>query len=161
MKDNDSCGRLGNQEYLERFYSKTLEDFRNLDVISLLGYLHGECLSGRASDREIGDFLMGINRTKFIAAGYGKQLMLREGCALDLANEVADEISNHSPIAQMSIDARLQFGDGRGDPFDTIKMEAESLFKAGGLMAELMLKGQSEFAKKIWMDGVKGVFHSP
>ena len=145
---------------VEKFYTKTLDDFRSLGVIRVLGQLHGECLSGMASDREIGDFLMGVYRARIIAAGYGKQLMLREGAALDLANKLADGISNFSPIAQMSIDARLQFGDGRGDPFDKIKMEADSLFKAGGLMAELVLKGQSEFAMKIWADGIKGVFHS-
>ncbi|MGP9555614.1 MULTISPECIES: hypothetical protein [unclassified Halomonas] len=141
-------------------YTKTLYDFSELEIIKLLGWMHGECLSGRASDKEIRDFVLGIYRTRFMAAGYGKQLFLSQGGGLDEALELSDELSKHSPIAQMSFDARVQFSDVISNPFDIIKPEAEEMLKSGGLMANLVATGKPEIAQIIWRDAAKGVFHS-
>ncbi len=143
---------------LDDVYAKTQEDFRELGIIKVLGLMHGECLAGRASDSEIRDFVLGIYRTRFMMAGYGKQLFLSQGGELDEAIELSGMLSNQSPVAQMSLDARGQFSDVAGDPFDVVKPEAEELLKAGGLMANLMILGKVETALTVWQKGAKGVF---
>ncbi|HDZ46968.1 hypothetical protein LCGC14_0155430 [marine sediment metagenome] len=144
---------------LDGAYTKTLDDFRELEITNLLGLMHGECLAGRASDSEIRDFVLGVYRTRFMIAGYGKQFFLCQGGEIDEAIELSDELSGRSPMAQMALDARVQFLDIAGDPFDVVKPEAEELFKAGGLMANLMALGKPEAARTVWRDGAKGVFY--
>ncbi|MGO2241121.1 MAG: hypothetical protein ACTH5D_05120 [Halomonas sp.] len=159
MTQRENAGSSGSVN-ADDVYAKTLDDFRELEIIKFLGLMHGECLSGRVSDKEIREFVLGIYRTRFMAAGYGKQLFLSQGGGLDEALELSDGLSERSPIAQMSFDARVQFSDVVSDPFDIIKSEAEELFKAGGLMANLVAAGKPEIAQIIWRDGAKGVFPS-
>lgn len=160
--EEDTAGSDRNESLnADEAYGKTLDDFRDLEIIKILGWMHGECLAGRASDSEIRDFVLGAYRTRYMAAGYGKQLFLSQGGGLDEALELSDELSDRSSIAQMSLDARFQFPNIAGDPFDVIKPEAKELFKAGGMMANLVITGKPEVAKIVWRDGAKGVFHSP
>lgn len=160
--EKNEMGCVGNEGLsADKVYVKTMDDFRELEIIKILGWLHGECLAGRASDSEIRDFVMGAYRTRYMAAGYGKQLFLSQGGGLDETLELSDQISEYSPLAQISFDARLNFSDVSGDPFDVIRSETEDLFKAGGMMANLVITGKPEIAKIIWKDGVKGVFHTP
>ncbi|GHC17058.1 hypothetical protein [Aidingimonas halophila] len=160
--EEDTAGIAGNKPLsMDEAYGKTLDDFRELEIIKTLGWMHSECLAGRASDSEIRDFVLGIYRTRYMTAGYGKQLFLSQGGELDEAIELSDELSDCSPIAQMSLDAIFQFSNISGDPFDVIKPEAEELLKAGGMMVNLMITGKPEIAKIVWRDGAKGVFHSP
>lgn len=141
-----------------RIYIETLEVFSMLQITKNLAVMHQQAMSGKCSDADCNDLIMGAYRTLFLAAGLAKYKMAREMQDEEAGEKAANQILNDSALRNIVRLIRESISFTCDEPMYTVAKEAGLLFQAATMLDRMLRQKQFDKAFEVWRTCAKGSY---